>query len=50
MIADGYISGRIEELKAKYKEAAETEDKHAVLAQIQKLQRKLKSKNVKEKF
>lgn len=50
VIADGYISGRIEELKAKYKEAAETEDKHAVLAQIQKLQRKLKSKNVKEKF
>ena len=50
VIADGYISGRIEELKAKYKEAAETEDKHAVLAEIQKLQRKLKSKNVKEKF
>lgn len=50
VLKDRYASERIAELTAKYKELTDAEEKRAVLTEIQQLQRKLKSKNVKEKF
>ena len=49
VLEERYSSERIAELTAKYKELTDAEEKRAVLMEIQKLQRKLKSKNVKEK-
>lgn len=50
VIADEYISARIDELTARYKEVADAAERHAILVEIRGLQTKLKSKNISDKL
>lgn len=50
VVADEYISGRLEYLTARYKELTDAAERRAVLMEIQQYQKKLKSKNIRDKI
>ena len=50
VVADEYIAGRLEYLTARYKELTDAAERRAVLMEIQQYQKKLKSKNIRDKI
>lgn len=50
VLADAFLAGEADKLKEKYNSLTDAAEKRAVLEEIQRLQRKLKSKNVKDKI